>query len=127
MEKGWKLIKKYGKKIKILEGHDTTVKYYVVNDVFGLGRIEPFLHDNNISSIVCDGYGKNIEIEINGKKLETNVKFYNADELVNFISGVATKIGKKISRKYTKAEGQIRNFMFYLDVSEIPKFMAKRI
>ncbi|MFH1592647.1 MAG: hypothetical protein ABIB47_04755 [Candidatus Woesearchaeota archaeon] len=129
MEKGWELIQKYGKKFNLQEGHDTNVKYYLVNDVFGLGRIEPFLHDHQITGIICDEYNKPIEVEFQGKKLETNIKFASKEELKEYLSGVAEKIGVKLDKKNTSAEGSLRGFTFFLDAGENlenPKFSVRR-
>ena len=129
MEKGWKLIKKYEKKFGIKEGHDTAIKYYIVNDILGLGRIEPLLHDNGISAIICDDYMKNIEVEFNEKKLETNLRFANKDELKEFVVNVARKMNKKIDKKNTIAEGNLRGFTFFLDMGanlENPRFSIRR-
>ena len=130
MKKGWKLIKKYKKRYGIKEGHDTKIKYYVVNDIFGLGRIEPFLQDSEIGAIICDDYTKNLEVEFNGKKLEANIRFANKEELKEFIIGISKKMNIKIDKKNTHVEGSLRGFTFFLDMGsdlENPRFSAKRI
>lgn len=130
MEKGWKLIKKYGKKLKIIQGHDTMIKYYVVNDLFGLGRIEPLLHDTEINYIYCDDATKPIQIEMRGRKLETNLKFSSKDELKDFILLLAFKMGKSIKKKHTITEGKLRGFQVRLDVGEHfdkPQFSFRRL
>lgn len=129
MEKGWDLIQKYGKKEGIQQGHDTRIKYYVVNDMFGLGRIEAFLHDENITNILCEDFSKPITVEFGGKKLETNIKFGSREELMNYVVLTAQKLGKKINKKNTKVEGDMRGYHFYLDVgSDLlhPQFSIKK-
>ncbi|MEK6826794.1 MAG: hypothetical protein AABX90_04150, partial [Nanoarchaeota archaeon] len=129
LEAGWKLIQKYGKKFKIQNGHDTKIKYYVVNDIFGLGRIEPLLHDPEISAIYCDDYN-NIRVELQNKKLETNLKFASNEELKNFIVQASHKLGEKINKKNPAADGALRGFSFHLDLDENldnPSFIIKRI
>lgn len=129
VEKGWKLIQKYGKKMGIKTGHDTSIKYYLVNDVFGLGKIEPFLHDSKIESFKCDGSDKEVVITIDGKDLVSNVKFVGED-LVNFIYGMTIKLGKKISKKIPNIKGEMRGFIFLLNAGENldnPSFSVKRL
>ncbi len=129
MEKGWNLIQKYGKKYGIKEGHDTLIKYYLVNDFFGLGRIEPLLHDGDIKIINCKCEGKNIEVEINGKMLESNIFFLNKEELFNFAYGVADRAGVKLDKKNKTATASLRGFDFILNIGEdlqTPSFKAVR-
>jgi len=129
MEKGWKIIQKYAKKYNIKPGHDTSIKYYIVNDVFGLGKIEPFLHDKDIESVKCDGPMKNLVVEVNEKEYKTNVIFDNED-LNNFIYVIANKLGKKINKKNWSISGELRGFMFKLSMGEnlnTPSFLIKRI
>ena len=124
MDKGWKLIQKYGKKYKIQPGHDTSIKYYLVNDNFGIGIVEPFLHDRDISSLYSEG--EKIIVEINGKKLESNIKFPKQD-IKNFIFSIAKYSHKKIDKKNPKLETKLRDFKFYLDLGENPSFKAEKL
>ena len=127
MEKGWKLIQKYGKKYNIQQGHDTLIKYYLVNDFFGLGRIEPLLQDKDIKSISSEGPGKNVKVEINEKTLDTNIKFLNNYELLNFVQGVANRLKLKLDKKHTTTTGTFRDFQFTLSIGEdqnTPSFVA---
>src|SRR3989344_1113190 len=118
MDKGWKLIQKYGKKFGIKEGHDTLIKYYLVNDVFGLGRIEPLLHDDKIKSINCSGEGKKIEVEVDGKTFESNIVYLSKEELFNFVYGLAEKLEVKLSKKNKTINGILRGFEFTLNIGE---------
>ena len=94
-EKAWNLILKYAKKYGAT-GHETNIKYYVVNYLFGFGKVEPLLHDSDIRLIKCIG-DSNIEVRVNGKDLRTNLKLTN-DELRNFILEICGKLGIKITR-----------------------------
>jgi len=130
MDKGWKLIVKYGKKFKIQKGHETNIKYFVVNDIFGLGRIEPLLHDPEVTGVICDDYNKYVVVDLHGRKLETNIKFASKEELEEYVLGVAEKLGKKLNNKNTKVEGTLRGFAFFLDMGEDfdnSKFSLRRV
>ncbi len=129
MEKGWSLIQKYGKKFNIQSGHDTLIKYYAVNDLFGLGRIEPLLHDQDIKKIICEGAGKSLSIELNNKKLGSNINF-SLEDLKNFVYTMAAKFDRKINKKNKSAEGAVRGFNFLLDMGEdfnTPNFVVTRL
>ncbi len=129
MEQGWKLIQKYAKKYGINPGHDTLIKYYIVNDVFGLGKIEPLLHDKDLESIKCDGPMKNLIVEVNGKNYKSNLLFHDED-LRNFIVVMANKLGKKLNKKNWSISGELRGVIFKLSMGEnlnMPSFLIKRI
>jgi len=128
MEKGWKFIQKYGKKYSIQPDHDTFIKYYVVNDVFGLGKIEPLLHDSDITSWICDGSDKPVFVELQGKNIPSTVIFTEED-LRNFITGIAHKFNKTITRKTPNVRGVLRGFTFFVgfgDDFKSPHFVIKR-
>lgn len=128
MEKGWQLIQKYGKKYGMKAGHDTSIKYYVVNDVFGLGKIEALLHDNEMNEIRCEEAKKSLIVKIGDKELETNVNF-DYEDLVNFNKVMAYKLGKKITKKTPNIKGELRGVTFLLSMGENlnkPSFIIKR-
>jgi len=127
MERGWKFIQKYGKKYKIKSGHDTLIKYYVVNDVFGLGIVEPFLHDTDINEIICEGPNKSLIVCVKEEKYNTNIRI-KMDDLENFIYGISKKINKKINKKIPTVEGTLRGFYFKVSLGENldnPSFIIK--
>lgn len=129
MEKGWKLIQEYGKKYGIKVGHDTSIKYYIVNDVFGLGRIEPLFHDQEIENIKCEGAEKNLIIRCGDKELISDIKF-NIGDLKSFNHGIASRMGKKINKKTPNVIGELRGFRFMLrmgDNLDEPSFDVKKI
>ena len=124
MEKGWAVIQKYGKKYKINIGHDTLIKYYVVNDIFGLGQIEPFLHDDRIIAIYGKGPDMFLQVKIGERIYDTNVKL-NKNDMESFIYSIAKRLGKKFDKKTTAIEGGFREFNFNLRSDKL-SFVVKK-
>lgn len=98
MEKGWKLITKYGKKFNIQPEHFTNVKYYVVNFLFGLGKIEPLVYDKEVLEIICEGTNKAVKVKFQDKILETNIIYSKKEDLDNFIYALSYRVKQKIKK-----------------------------
>jgi hypothetical protein len=112
MDKGWKLISKYGKKFNVPTDHFTNIKYYVVNFLFGLGRIEPLVYDKAITEIICEGANKPLKVKYNDKLFETNIIFAKKDDLDNFIYNIAYRVKQKINKRQQKASFSYREMGF---------------
>ena len=86
-----KLFKEFNdivKKLGYVLGEDQTEKYqyYLTRNLFGLGKIEPLMHDTLIEDIECNG--PEMPVFIVHRKLghiPTNIKFKSIDELREFI------------------------------------------
>ncbi|HLD03129.1 MAG TPA: hypothetical protein VJC07_05530 [Candidatus Nanoarchaeia archaeon] len=60
------------------------MRYYLMRDNMFSGKIEPLMHDDKISKIICDG--KKVKIEYTGIPLDTNVEYSDADEVKSIIN-----------------------------------------
>ena len=129
-EKAWKLIEKYIKKYKGYQEHKEAIKYYVINNLFALGKIEPLIQDKDISLISCNSPGSYIEVKRNDKKLKTNILFKDKKELDNFLFLIAEKTNSKLNKKHPILDATHRNFRFHcvlgLDITT-SKFNITRI
>ena len=120
MEKGWKVITKYGKKFNIQPDHFTNIKYYVVNFLFGIGKIEPLVYDKDITEIICEGANKPIKVRFTDKLLETNILYTKKEDLDNFIYELTSRskppglfsAGQKITKKKPTAAFNYRDMNF---------------
>ncbi len=129
-EKAWKLIERYIKKYKGDPEHKEAIKYYVINNLFSLGKIEPLLQDKNISLITCNSPGSYIEVKRNNKKLKTNILHKDKKELDDFLFLIAEKTNSKLNKKHPILDTTYRNFRFHcvlgLDITT-SKFNITRI
>lgn len=112
-EKAWKLIEKYIKKHKGDPAHKEAIKYYIINNLFALGKIEPLLNDKNISIITCDSPGSYIKVKRNNKTLKTNLLFKDKKELDDFLFLIAEKTKSKLDKKNPVLDITYRNFRFH--------------
>ena len=129
-EKGWKLIEKLSKKFNVSDDRRTFIKYYMINALFGLRRVEPFLQDQDITSLICDGPLKPICIKIGDTEYETNVLFQTDQELNTFLLFVATLTKSKLDKKHAVLDTIFRQFRIhgYLGSAfSTPRFVITRM
>lgn len=125
MKTAWELIKKEG-----LNDEDATkVKYYVANELFAFGKIEPLLHDPEVKAIICDGVGESIKVKYRGKELRTNFVFKDKEILDNYVYNIARKLGKELSEGRPVLDTVHKGFriQLILGIRTSSKFVFKRI
>ncbi|MEM3058697.1 MAG: type II/IV secretion system ATPase subunit [Methanomassiliicoccales archaeon] len=74
------------------------IEYYISRDFVGYGPIDPFVKDENVEDISCDGVG--ISIFLFHRKYEsikTTLKFDDEEYLNSFVIGLGQRCGKQIS------------------------------
>ena len=116
-----KVIKK--RKIKIEEVARDKIKYYVVRDLLGYGKIDVLIRDPNIEDISCDGVGVPIYVwHRKYESLPTNIAFESEDELDRFIIRLAYRAGKQISVASPIVEGGLpEGYRIHLTLREISR------
>ena len=67
----------------------------IINEVLGLGPIEPLLEDPTISDILVNTY-RQIYVERDGKLEKTAIRFQNDEHLMRIIDKIASAIGRRI-------------------------------
>ena len=67
----------------------------VLDEVFGLGPLEPLLKDPSISDIMVNGFD-NVYVERAGKVVETNVRFKDTAHVRMIIDRIVSNIGRRI-------------------------------
>lgn len=67
----------------------------IIDDVLGLGPLEKFLNDIDVTEIMVNGPGK-IYVESRGKLYLTGAKFSGEEHLRRTIERIVTKVGRRI-------------------------------
>jgi pilus assembly protein CpaF len=67
----------------------------VLDEVFGLGPLEPLLKDPTVSDIMVNGFD-NVYVERGGKLAETTVRFKNQAHLRMIIDRIVSGVGRRI-------------------------------
>ena len=67
----------------------------VLDEVFGLGPLEPLLKDPTISDIMVNGFDS-VYVERAGRMIETNVRFKDQAHIRMIIDRIVSNIGRRI-------------------------------
>jgi pilus assembly protein CpaF len=67
----------------------------ILDEVFGLGPLEPLLKDPSISDIMVNGFD-NVYIERGGRVVETNIRFKDQAHVRMIIERIVSAIGRRI-------------------------------
>ena len=67
----------------------------VIDEILGLGPIEPLLKDDTVTEVMING-PKNIFVEQKGKLHHTDVQFYDTAHLMNIIERIITPLGRRV-------------------------------
>lgn len=67
----------------------------VLDEVFGLGPLEPLLKDPSVSDILVNGYDS-VYVERHGRMVETNVRFKDQAHVRMIIDRIVSNIGRRI-------------------------------
>src|SRR5258705_10890458 len=67
----------------------------ILDEVFGLGPLEPLLKDPTISDILVNTH-KHVFIERHGKLIETPIRFQSDRHLLHIIEKIVSSVGRRI-------------------------------
>jgi pilus assembly protein CpaF len=82
-------------RIQLNRPEQTDLVYQLVNDMMGLGPLEPLLEDDAITDIMING-AKQIYIERAGKIGLTSVTFEDNTHLLNICNRIVSRIGRRV-------------------------------
>ncbi|MBX9946080.1 MAG: CpaF family protein [Reyranella sp.] len=82
-------------RIQLNRPEQTDLVYQLVNDMMGLGPLEPLLEDEGITDIMING-PKQVYVERSGKLDLTGVTFEDNAHLLNICNRIVSRIGRRI-------------------------------
>jgi pilus assembly protein CpaF len=77
-----------------------------INEMLGLGPLEPLLQDNDISDILVNGYNQ-VWIERRGKLYKTAVRFHDDAHLMNVINRIVSRVGRRIDESSPTVDARL--------------------
>ncbi len=80
----------------------------LVNDMLGLGPLEPLLADDSITDIMVNGVNQ-VYIERGGKLELTDVKFRDHRHLMNIATRIVTKIGRRVDESSPTCDARLED------------------
>ncbi len=96
------------RRIHINGREQRTLATELVNDILGLGPLEPLLEDDTINDIMVNGPDKTF-VERNGKVVLSNVRFRDASHLANICQRIASSIGRRIDESSPMVDARLKD------------------
>jgi pilus assembly protein CpaF len=78
----------------------------ILDEVFGLGPLEPLLKDPTVSDILVNTY-KSVYIERHGKLVETNIRFQSDRHLLRIIEKIVSSVGRRIDESVPLVDARL--------------------
>jgi len=95
-------------KIQLNMAEQRSLGSQLLNDMLGLGPLEPLLADDTISDIMVNG-PKQVYIEKGGKLQLTNVTFRNNDHVLNVATRIVTRMGRRVDESTPLADARLED------------------
>jgi len=80
----------------------------ILDEVFGLGPLEPLLKDPTISDILVNTH-KHVYIERHGKLIETPIRFQNDRHLLHIIEKIVSSVGRRIDESVPLVDARLQD------------------
>jgi pilus assembly protein CpaF len=78
----------------------------ILNETFGLGPLEPLLHDPTISDILVNTFSQ-VYVERFGKLEITNTRFKDDIHLLNIIERIVSKVGRRVDESSPMVDARL--------------------
>jgi pilus assembly protein CpaF len=80
----------------------------VLDELFGLGPLEPFLDDPTISDILVNG-AEDVYIERAGLLEKTDVRFTDDEHLMRIIERIVSRVGRRVDESSPMVDARLRD------------------
>ncbi|MFT4310635.1 MAG: type II/IV secretion system ATPase subunit [Candidatus Woesearchaeota archaeon] len=116
------ILKKFSTKLKLTKDQYTVMKYLILRNRVGYGKLDPIFSDPNLEDIHCTGVGNIMTIHKIFDMVYTSVEFKDDIELNKYIIGVSERVERPASDAQSVVDavmpdGSRANFIYGRDVS----------
>lgn len=84
------------------------VAHEVLDELFGLGPLEPLLQDDTISDILVNTYN-NVYVERRGQLQRTNVTFKDNRHLMQIIDKIVSAVGRRVDESTPMVDARLKD------------------
>jgi pilus assembly protein CpaF len=95
-------------RVPMTAAEQTRIIEEVLDEVLGLGPLEPLLKEPTISDILVNRHNK-VFIERNGKLSETNVRFKDDAHLLHIIEKIVSQVGRRIDEAQPIVDARLQD------------------
>jgi pilus assembly protein CpaF len=93
-------------KIQLNELEETALAAELIDDMIGLGPLEPLLQDETVTDILVNG-PFDVYVERRGKLEKTQARFRDARHVVNIAQRIATAVGRRIDESSPMVDARL--------------------
>ena len=93
-------------KVQLNELEENALAAELIDDMIGLGPLEPLLQDDTITDILMNG-PFDVYVERRGKLEKTQARFRNAQHVVNIGQRIATAVGRRIDESSPMVDARL--------------------
>ena len=80
----------------------------LLNEITGLGPIEPLMQDDSVQDILVNGYSK-VYVEKGGVLFLTNIRFRDNDHLMQIIDKIVSRIGRRVDESSPMVDARLND------------------
>jgi pilus assembly protein CpaF len=92
--------------IPLTEAQRAQLEQEVLNETFGLGPIEPLLHDPDVADILVNTH-RRVYVERFGRLEATDVRFDDDAHLMKFIDRIVSRMGRRIDESSPMVDARL--------------------
>ncbi|WP_425470728.1 CpaF family protein [Trinickia fusca] len=92
--------------LKITAGEQVLIVEAILNDMFGVGPIEPLLADESVTDILVNGADQ-VYVERQGKLELTSLKFRDDAHVVNVAQRIAAAVGRRVDESSPMVDARL--------------------
>jgi len=101
---------------QLISEHDTPLSSFeryqlagqVLDEVFGLGPLEPLLQDSTVSDILVNGYNQ-VYVERRGKLEKADIAFKDERHLLHVIDKIVSAVGRRIDESSPMVDARLKD------------------
>jgi pilus assembly protein CpaF len=94
--------------IPMAESQRAHLEEEILNETFGLGPIEPFLHDPDVADILVNTH-KQVFVERFGKLEMTDARFDDNDHLMKIIDRIVSRVGRRVDESSPMVDARLQD------------------
>ncbi|UYN97948.1 MAG: CpaF family protein [Enhydrobacter sp.] len=95
-------------RIQLNRPEQTDLVYQIVNDMMGLGPLEPLLEDDSVTDIMING-PKQVYVEKRGKLDLTSVTFEDNAHLLNICNRIVSRVGRRVDESSPICDARLQD------------------
>jgi len=80
----------------------------LVNDMLGLGPLQPLLDDESVADIMVNGFDR-VFVERRGKVYQTSVRFRDAAHVTNVCQRIAANVGRRVDESSPMVDARLKD------------------